>query len=120
MNKSLLISLFFILFFASFASPNDFYALQGNQQDKNMKQKELVIYPNPTESGQVTLEMNSGEIAEIRLINIAGKEVALHRVDYGLSKYTLSLNNLPNGIYFVRVQSTDNKTLVQKLVVSTR
>lgn len=118
MNKLLLTSIFLLIIFASFAPPGDLFSIQSNQQQNETKQKELLIYPNPTETGQVTLEMNSGEISEIRLINITGKEVVLHRLDFGLSKYVLSLDNLPNGIYFVRIQSTDNKTLVQKLVVS--
>lgn len=120
MNRLLLTTIFLFLFFASFASPGNMYGLQNNPRQVETKEKELLIYPNPTETGRVTLEMNSGEIAEIRLINITGKEVILHRLDYGISKYVLLLDNIPNGIYFVRVQSTDNKTLVQKLVVSSR
>ena len=120
MNKILLTSIFLLLLFASYAPPNGLFGLQEPQPANEMKQKELVIYPNPAESGQVTLELNSGEISEIRLINITGKEVLLEKSDYGVQQHTLKLNDIPNGIYFVRVQTTDNKTYVQKLVISSR
>jgi len=80
----------------------------------------LNIYPNPTETGRVTLETATGEIAEIRLVNIAGKEIITRNLEYGTSKYILSLIDVPNGIYFIRVHTTDNKMVVKKLVVSGR
>jgi hypothetical protein len=81
---------------------------------------ELKIYPNPTETGRITLEMKTGEIEEIRLIDIAGKEVITRKIDFGTPKYLLLLDEVPNGIYFVRVKTTENKVVVKKLVVSSR
>jgi len=81
---------------------------------------ELKIYPNPAETGRITLEMASGEIAEIRLVNIAGKEIITRKLEFGTSKYLLTLKDVPNGIYFVRVNTTEDKVFVKKLVVSGR
>lgn len=83
-------------------------------------QFDLKIYPNPTETGRITLEMNTGEISEIRLINIAGKEILTRNIEFGTPRYQLSLEDIPNGIYFVRVKTTENKVVVKKLVVSSR
>ena len=38
-------------------------------------ESELKIYPNPVKNNQVTLSFQTKEIAEIRLVNITGKEV---------------------------------------------
>ena len=81
---------------------------------------ELKIYPNPVETGKVTLEMKSGEINEIRLIDIAGKEVITRKILSGSAKYQLQLNEVPNGIYFVRIKTSENQIVVRKLVVTSR
>lgn len=79
---------------------------------------DLLVYPNPAHSGKITLEMNSGDIVRIRLVNILGKEVVSRTAEQGTTKYILSLENLPDGIYFIRVKSTDNKVIVKKLVIA--
>jgi hypothetical protein len=119
MNKFLHIILFSVFIFLSFA------ASPGNgswpQSDvKPLESNELKVYPNPAENGRVTLELNNGMISEIRLINIAGKEAAVQKMDFETPKYTLELVNVPNGIYFIRVKTTENKVVVKKLVVSGR
>jgi hypothetical protein len=119
MNRFLHIILFSIFIFLS-SAPS-----QGNgrwpQNDvKPLESNELKVYPNPAENGRVTLELNNGMISEIRLINIAGKEAAVQKMDFETSKYTLELVNVPNGIYFIRVKTTENKVVVKKLVVSGR
>ncbi len=119
MKKFLLGTIFSLVIFASFAiRPGFELGPQDNRGVIDSSQNELRVYPNPTQTGQVTLEMNTGEISEIRLINIAGKEVIYRKMDFGAPKYVLSLDNLPNGIYFVRIKSVENKTVVKKLVVS--
>lgn len=78
----------------------------------------LKIYPNPVSTGQVTLEMDDHEIAEIKVINIAGKEMLQKRTEFGVNKYELKLNNIPKGIYFLRVRTAENKVVAKKLIVS--
>ncbi len=119
MKKTLLIVIFSLFIITSFAGvPGYFAGLQDGVAKIDSSQNELKIYPNPAETGRVTLEMNSGEIAEVRLINIAGKEVVSRKMDFGTTKYILTLEEIPSGIYFVRVKSVDNKSIVKKLVVS--
>lgn len=78
----------------------------------------LKIYPNPCSTGQVTLEMENHEIAEVKVINIAGKEILQKKTDFGVNKYELKLSGVPKGIYFLRVITTENKVVAKKLIVS--
>lgn len=118
-----IILLFFLFTFLLAGSS----ALQANmpfennlftQQEQPNDTYQLKIYPNPCKTSQVTLEMDDQEIDEVRLINIAGKEVLQRKMEFGTNKHRLKLENVPNGIYFMRVKTTDNKTVVKKLVVS--
>lgn len=121
MKKLILITIFSSFIFSTFARlPVYFEGLQDGTVRIDSSLNELKVYPNPAEAGKVTLEMNTGEISEVRLINIAGKEVVFQKMDFGTTKYVLSLENIPSGIYFVRVKSVENKSIVKKLVVSSR
>ena len=121
MKKLILTYLFSAFLIAGYAAqPEDSFWFQGIPETGEAELFELKVYPNPTFTRQVTLEMNSGEISEIRLINIAGKEIITRKMDFGTSKYQMALENVPNGIYFIRVNTTEKKTFVKKLIVSSR
>jgi hypothetical protein len=121
MKRILLITIFSSFILTAFAGvPGYSDWLQDGSVRVDSTQNELRIYPNPAETGKVTLEMNTGEISEVRLINIAGKEVVYRKMDFGTAKYELPLDNVPSGIYFVRVKSIENRSIVKKLVVSSR
>ena len=121
MKQFILIMLFFVFTFTGFSNnPGNLFIQQDQPSLTQENRFELKIYPNPTETGRITLEMNTGEITEIRLIDIAGKEVITRTIEFGTPKYLLSLDEIPNGIYFVRVKTTENKVVVKKLVVSFR
>lgn len=97
------------------------YSTFGNDtlaQEEQQVSSKLKIYPNPCSTGQVTLEMDDHLIAEIRVINITGKEILQKKTDFGVNKYQLKLNNVPKGIYFLRIKTTENKVVAKKLIVS--
>lgn len=89
--------------------------LVKNEQQSSFK---LKIYPNPCSTGLVTLEMEDQEVAEIKVINITGKEILQEKTNFGVNKYQLKLNDVPKGIYFLRVRTTENNVVAKKLVVS--
>jgi DNA-binding sugar fermentation-stimulating protein len=121
MKQLILSILFFVFTFTGFSGSPGVSLMDQHQNPVIQENRfELKIYPNPTETRRITLEMNTGEIIEIRLIDIAGKEVVLRKIEFGTPKYQLSLDNIPNGIYFVRVKTSENKIVVKKLVVSAR
>lgn len=88
-----------------------------NIQD-NSSSSEPKIYPNPCKDEKVTIEFFAQEISEIRITNIAGKEVLLKKFEYTENKKQIQLTEIPNGIYLLRIKTTDEKMVVKKLLVS--
>lgn len=76
------------------------------------------IYPNPCKDEKITIEFIAHEISEIRVTNIAGKEVLLKKFEYTENKKQIQLTEIPNGIYLLRIKTTDDKMVVKKLLVS--
>lgn len=121
MKRVILTIVFFVFALSGFTREPDYNLWDQNQPFSAQENRfELKIYPNPTETGRITLEMNKGEIAEIRLIDIAGKEVISRKMEFNTPRYLLTLEEVPNGIYFIRVKTSENKVVVKKLVVSSR
>lgn len=86
------------------------------ETEKN--QPELKLYPNPCKDKKVTVELNADLISEIRLINIAGKEVFIKKIEIPVNRQQLELTNIPNGVFMVQVKTADNKIVVKKLLVT--
>jgi len=86
-----------------------------NTSDKKL---ELKIYPNPCKADKLTLELGSQQIAEVQITNIAGKQIQKKTFSYPENKKLILLDNIQNGIYLIRVKSTNKKSVVKKLIVS--
>jgi hypothetical protein len=76
------------------------------------KPKEIHIYPNPA-TDVITIQMNTTEASTIEIIDVTGKVVLIRNNQ--AQRATIDINNLPNGIYLVRVSSGSNME-VQKIV----
>ncbi len=85
--------------------------------DENLA-SQLKVYPNPCIDGKVTVEFDILEISEIRLTNIAGKEVLLKKFQFAENKKQIQLNDIPNGIYILKITTSDQKMVVKKLMVA--
>lgn len=73
------------------------------------------MYPNPAKQ-VLTLELPVAvQDADIRVLDMLGKEY-LHRVHKGENRVTISLADVPEGMYLVRIQ-TDKGSTTQKLMV---
>jgi len=91
----------------------------GNQlSDENKLSLELRLYPNPVTDGKVTIELNNQEITEIRMTNITGKEVFLKKFQIAENKKQIQLNDIPNGLYIIRIKTSDQKQVVKKLMIA--
>ncbi|WP_297101339.1 T9SS type A sorting domain-containing protein [uncultured Draconibacterium sp.] len=112
-----IILVLFTLFIASasFAQDTGFTSLQNEEE---LTKTEVKIYPNPCKNNKVTVDFSTKEINEIRLTNIAGKQVYLKEYTFPTSKIQLQLNDIPNGIYLIQISTTDNKRTVKKLMIS--
>ena len=86
--------------------------------DEKQNTPELKFYPNPCKGEKVTIDFNTHQIAEIQITNITGKQVFSKKFNFTESKKQLQLNNIPNGIYLLKVKSVDNKTVVKKFIIS--
>ncbi len=86
--------------------------------DENTVNTEVKIYPNPAKGEFVTVEFTKREIKEISLTNITGKEVFLKTYPFAENKKQVQLNDIPNGIYFLKIKTTEDKIVIKKLMVS--
>jgi hypothetical protein len=79
---------------------------------------ELRVFPNPSTDGKITVELNNQEISEIRLTNITGKEVFLKKFQFAENKKQIHLNDIPSGLYIIKIITPDQKQVVKKLMIS--
>ena len=113
MKNSILI-LFVIIHLSSFAYP----AEDLQRTEKEAIAAALKIYPNPARNDRVTVSFQSPDIAEIRFMDITGKEVIKEIYDFPVQKAVVTINEIPNGIYIVQIKTTDNRVIAKKLMVS--
>lgn len=71
------------------------------------------VYPNPA-SNLLYLNIVGDGTTQATLINTQGQEVA--KVNFGDSNTVLPINNLPNGLYIVKVETT-NGVATQKITI---
>ncbi len=83
---------------------------------RELDQDELNIYPNPT-INRITIESNDnfGNEYTLSLKNIFGQEVVHETVEFK-NQYSLDLENIPNGIYFL-ILDNGKKQVIEKIVV---
>ena len=74
------------------------------------------IYPNPTNDHRINITSET-ELNEIQLININGQVIQLIK-DPTHVQDTYTLENLPQGFYFVKLSSADNQTTTKKILVN--
>jgi hypothetical protein len=78
------------------------------------------IYPNPIVStGKIELTLSNSSLAEINIVDILGKTVqsSTHSLNSGNNVVEFDVNNLSNGVYFVKVNA-EGKTSTQKITVT--
>lgn len=89
------------------ASTQDLYA-----SIENLDASAWSIYPNPSVSGNVTVDFDKFEIDQIRVTNIAGQEIGLFEV----VNSSVSMELAESGVYFVSLLK-DGKSLSTKRIV---
>ena len=74
------------------------------------------IYPNPANT-QATLQINGlNQDAKIVISDIQGRILSQEEISASTTTYTINLNNMASGVYYVRIV-TDNVISTQKLIV---
>lgn len=114
---------FILTLFIGFAA----VAQQGNRTTANwnnsfskteQNKPEVKIYPNPCKDSKVTIELNNQELSEIKITNIAGKQMYLKKLAVPESKKQIQLQNFPDGLYLVQIKTIENKLIAKKLLVT--
>lgn len=120
MNRILLFIAVTFISFAAHSQNNANTPSRWNNSafEEKLDIKELKVYPNPCKINKVTLDFNGLLISEIQLTSITGKQVLNKKLQFTETKITLQLNNIQNGMYLLKVKTTDNKVAVKKFIVS--
>jgi len=75
---------------------------------------EVLLYPNPTKTGQVYIEFQSSGKKNIELYNISGKRITKMTTNEKI--YTEDVSQLSSGVYFVKI-TNKSKAVVKRLIV---
>lgn len=78
-----------------------------------VKNHEPKIFPNPSQ-GEIKIE-NLHNMQEILIFDIIGEQIFLENE---ISDNYISINNLPRGIYIVRIVSKDFEIFTEKLIIN--
>jgi hypothetical protein len=78
--------------------------------------KALLVYPNPSNTGQLTLRLSKLGKGEATLLNALGQSVRTQALSSGTAEQTISTRGLATGVYTLRVQIGDD-ILTRKVVL---
>jgi hypothetical protein len=74
--------------------------------------KNLVGYPNPTSGFYTVKSLNGEEIKSVTVFQMNGQLINSTKFN-GENEYKINLNDYPNGIYFIKVQTADNSSVIK-------
>ena len=74
------------------------------------------VYPNPT-NGQVTIELSGplGETASLSLFDAFGKIAGSHAIPAKAGRFTVNMDGLPTGVYFLKLVKKGQPVLYEKI-----
>jgi hypothetical protein len=76
----------------------------------------LSIMPNPAQSVISINGIMSAGIESISMISLMGREVFTQQGPFTHEKFDYSLNDVPSGVYMLRMQSRDGKHLMRQVI----
>ncbi len=80
--------------------------------DNDFNLEQLSMYPNPTDTGMVTITSPNNDPMNVQVFDILGKQVK----NENLSNNTLNVSELRAGIYIVKI-TQNNASTTKKLVI---
>ena len=75
---------------------------------------QVQVYPNPSDSGFVNINLPDKKTARITVLSASGKQVLEDRIQSG--RYLLDTSNLKSGIYIIQIEQ-ERRLVTKKLVV---
>lgn len=76
----------------------------------------VTLFPNPVTNGEVNIESEKNMTA-VELINTLGQTIIRENLQSSTKNYSLNLNTINNGVYFVKVTFKDKNSLIRKIVI---
>ncbi|HLW30010.1 MAG TPA: PA domain-containing protein [Brumimicrobium sp.] len=74
-------------------------------------------YPSPA-SDLLNVDFKQNEVSKVELVNMMGQTVASQNVANNVTKATLNVADVDNGVYIVKVYLTNNMTHTMQVVVN--
>ncbi|MFK7748551.1 MAG: T9SS type A sorting domain-containing protein [Kordia sp.] len=100
------------------ANTNEAILFEKSAPEDKETSDEIYLYPNPA-NNYVNLYLNkenTGTNISVEAFDIAGRKYALEMNSQGSSSYSLNIESLASGIYFVKVYDSQNLLKTLKLV----
>tara|TARA_B100000965_G_scaffold405443_1_gene439597 strand:- start:658 stop:1584 length:927 start_codon:yes stop_codon:yes gene_type:complete len=88
------------------------YRIISSLNEEQAQRVDIEVYPNPVKN-VMYLNLNEKAIKSIKLFNSQGKWVKELSVDGNV----IDLQNLANGVYFIRLTTFDERTLSRKIIL---
>ena len=70
--------------------------------------EDFMIYPNPT-NGKLIIETRTSNTNNFTIFNVLGSEILKGKIMW--DKFEINLENQPDGIYFIRIESFTQKII---------
>jgi hypothetical protein len=77
----------------------------------------ISIYPIPAKNNIFIESAADVQLSNVELIDVQGRFVTAVNLSGNSSLYSIDLNNLDSGIYFLKISTKDNKELIKKIVL---
>lgn len=78
----------------------------------NFETTQFSVYPNPTNTGMVTITSSNNDVMNVQVFDILGKQVK----NETLTNNTLNVSNLNTGVYILKI-TQNNASTTKKLVI---
>jgi len=82
---------------------------------ENPKSNVATIYPNPTKN-KINIELKNKTITQINLLDALGKLLIHKTIQHNVSKISIDMQHLPNGVYFLQIDA-ENNNYRQKVIL---
>lgn len=73
----------------------------------------LEVYPNPAAT-DLTINNKENTFQRLELMDMLGRQLRLVQLDQPVAQYTLAIDDLPNGVYQLRVDQQLRTVVVQR------
>ena len=84
-----------------------------NLNNTNQEFSTINLFPNPN-NGQFTINISDEENTQINITNVLGQIILSQK---GESITKIDLSKFENGMYFIKVINTNNKTIFNKGII---